>query len=127
MLIPLEGKVLIDATNGGGSPGGPSGAEEVAGKAPGALVVKAVNTVFAPIFPQAADRPGRASMVFCGDDASAKHMVTGLLRDLGFEPVDAGPLEAARELEAFARLVIALAYRQGRGPFAYRLAPPEDL
>ena len=36
--------------------------------------------------------------------------------DLGFEPVDAGPLRHARLLEPLAMLWISLAYVQGLGP-----------
>ena len=43
-----------------------------------------------------------------------------LARDAGYEPVDAGGIDAAADIEAFARLVIGIAYRQGRGPFFYR-------
>ena len=32
------------------------------------------------------------SMFLCGDDPDAKKVVTGLVAELGFEPVDAGPL-----------------------------------
>jgi predicted dinucleotide-binding enzyme len=41
--------------------------------------------------------------------------------------VDAGPLARAAELEAFARLVIALALDQGRRPFFYLLRGPAEL
>jgi hypothetical protein len=126
-LGPLEGATLIDATNYGGEPSGLSGAEKIAARAAGARVVKAINTVFAPMYPEAAKRPGVAHMLVAGDDASAKETVSTLVRDLGFEPIDAGPLTSARGLEAMAELVIDLAYRQGRGPFAYRFAPVDDV
>jgi predicted dinucleotide-binding enzyme len=59
-------------------------------------------------------------MVYCGDDREAKAAAARLIADAGFEPVDAGELDRAPDLEAFARLVIGIAYRQGRGPFVYR-------
>ncbi len=126
-LGPLDGKLLIDATNFSGTPGGQSGAEKIAVLAPGARVVKAVNTVFAGQYPLAAARPGRASMVICGDDAAAKAAAASLMADLGFEPIDAGELKVASDIEAFARLVIGIAYQQKRGPFAYRFAPADQL
>lgn len=126
-LGPLDGRVLIDATNGLGAPGGPSGAQQVAALAPGARVVKAVNTVFQAMYPEAAAHPGRAAMLICGDDAAAKQTAATLMADLGFEPIDAGGLEVAADVEAFARLVIGIAYRQGRGPFAYRFAAVDQL
>jgi len=44
-----------------------------------------------------------------------------LISDVGFEPVDAGPLRIARYTEPFALLVAQLAYEGDRGPaLAYR-------
>jgi hypothetical protein len=114
----LDGKVLVDATNDLRPE--PGGALEIARRLPAARVVKAFNTVFARLY----DAVGRAetppALVFCGDDEEAKAAAAGLIRDAGFEPVDAGGLERAPDVEAFARLVIRLAYDQGRGPFLYR-------
>ena len=111
----IGGKVLIDATNN--LSGGPDGAE-IAAMARGAHTVKAFNTVFAQFF---ADPPATPpTLVFAGDDQAAKDTVAGLIRDAGFDPVDAGDHGQAADLEAFARLVIGIAYRQGKGPFIYR-------
>jgi len=113
---PLHGKVLIDATNN--LSGGPDGLE-IAGLTAGARVVKAFNTVFATFFHDTP--PARAaSLVLCGDDAGAKETVATLARDVGFDPIDAGGTEVTPQVEAFAQLVIGIAYRQGRGPFVYR-------
>ena len=112
----LRGKVLVDATNNLG--GGPDGTA-IAALAPGVSVVKAFNTVFAQFFHQV--RPERpASLVYCGDAAEAKATVASLIADAGFEPVDAGGSDQTAGIEAFARLVIGIAYRQGRTPFVYR-------
>jgi 8-hydroxy-5-deazaflavin:NADPH oxidoreductase len=112
---PLESTVVIDATNN--LSGGPDGAA-IAAMAPGARVVKAFNTVFAQFF---AEPPKPApSLVYAGDDAAAKELVAGLIREAGFDPVDAGGSEATAQVEAFAKLVIGIAYAQGRGPFVYR-------
>jgi len=116
---PLEGRILVDATNN--LSGGPDGAA-LAALVPGARVVKAFNTVFATFMHDTPpERP--ASLVLCGDDAEAKEVVSGLVRDAGFEPVDAGGAERTGDVEALARLVIGLAYAQGRGPFVYRFEP----
>lgn len=112
---PLDGKVLIDATNN--PSGGPDGAE-IAALAPGAHVAKAFNTVFAT-FMHDTPPAKRASLVFCGDDG-ARDAVARLIDDAGFEPVDAGGREKSGDVEALARLVIGIAYGQGRGPFVYR-------
>lgn len=118
----LEGRVLLDATNDLSGRG--SGTEGVAELAPAARVVKGFNTVFAALYDDvlAAERP--PSLVLCGDDAAAKEAVSTLARDAGYEPVDVGGLSEAGLLDALARLVTGLAYRQGRGPFVYRFEAP---
>ncbi|HTS82511.1 MAG TPA: NAD(P)-binding domain-containing protein [Myxococcaceae bacterium] len=101
-----------------------SGAEDLARKARGALVVSAFNTVpsevlFA-VFHRRSKDP-RPSLLYCGDDAKAKKVAAGLIRDVGFEPVDAGPLRIARYTEPFTLVVARLAYNGDRGPgLAYR-------
>jgi predicted dinucleotide-binding enzyme len=54
-------------------------------------------------------------MLICGDDTEAKKVVAGLAQQLGFEPVDVGPLRSARYLEAVAMLWIDMALLQGFG------------
>jgi predicted dinucleotide-binding enzyme len=47
-----------------------------------------------------------------------------LIRNVGFAPVDAGPLQVARYTEPFALLVARLAYEGKGGPkLAYRFEP----
>ncbi len=54
-------------------------------------------------------------------DAHAKDVTARLIRDVRFEPVDAGPLRIARYIEPFTMLVGQLAYEGDRGPaLAYR-------
>ena len=118
---PLDGKVLLDCTNGAQS-GGRSGGEQVAAWAPKAHVVKIFNTTG---FENMADpRYGAeaATMFYAGDDAGAKETAARLANELGFDQVDAGPLANARYLETLAAFWGALAYGQhmGRG-IAFRL------
>ena len=54
-------------------------------------------------------------MFYCGDDAAAKVTAKELITDIGFDPVDAGPLASARYLEPLAMLYIHLAFKQGWG------------
>lgn len=93
-----------------------SGAEEIAKMASGAKVVKAFNHVYAQIIhssPQFGNR--KANVFIAGDDIEAKQTVANLIKDIGFEPVDSGPLQNARYLEPLAELCVQLAYAQGKG------------
>ena len=76
-----------------------SGAEELARKIPKARVVAAFNTVPSEVLFDVYEARRRAScpsLVYCGDDRRGKQMAAGLIRDAGFDPVDAGPLRIAR-------------------------------
>ncbi|HEX8717020.1 MAG TPA: NAD(P)-binding domain-containing protein [Gemmatimonadaceae bacterium] len=101
-----------------------SGAEELARRFPGARIVSAFNTVPSEVLFgvfEARDHTSRPSLVYCGDDTDAKGVTAGLIRDAGFDPVDAGPLRIARYTEPFALLVAQLAYERDGGPeLAYR-------
>jgi hypothetical protein len=101
-----------------------SGAEALAKKVPRALVVAAFGTVPSEVLfgVFAAKRKAkRPSLVYCGDDRGAKELAAGLIRDVGFDPVDAGPLRIARYSEPFTLLIGRLAYEGDRGPeLAYR-------
>ena len=46
----------------------------------------------------------------CGDDDEAKTLVEVLVRDLGAQRVDAGPLAAARPVEPAMTLLVRFAY-----------------
>jgi predicted dinucleotide-binding enzyme len=101
-----------------------SGAETLAQKVPDARVVSAFGTVPSEVLFDvfaARRKANRPSLVYCGDDARAKKVAAGLIRDVGFDPVDAGPLAAARFLEPFTLLIARLAYETKGGPrLAYR-------
>ena len=101
-----------------------SGAEELAKKVPKARVVSAFNTVPSEVLFgvfEARRKASRPSLIYCGDDASGKKIAVELIRDVGFDPVDAGPLRIARYTEPFALLVAQLAYEGDGGPeLAYR-------
>jgi 8-hydroxy-5-deazaflavin:NADPH oxidoreductase len=94
-----------------------SAAEEIAKWSGGGAVVQAFNTVYAERLDEAPERDQRAvTVAYCGDDADAGAVVATLIRDLGFDPLDAGPLRNARYLEPFAQLVVYLVREQGLGP-----------
>jgi predicted dinucleotide-binding enzyme len=54
-------------------------------------------------------------MFICGDDDAAKRVTADLVKQLGFEPVDAGDLTLARLLEPYALVWIHMALRRGFG------------
>jgi len=101
-----------------------SAAEELAKKVPKARVVSAFNTVPSEVLFsvfEARRKATKPSLVYCGDDKRSKGIATELIRDVGFEPVDAGPLRIARYTEPFALLIGQLAYGGNEGPeLAYR-------
>jgi predicted dinucleotide-binding enzyme len=90
-----------------------SAGEAVARWAKGAKVIKALNTTGSGNMLNPRYGNEALSMFMCGDDTDAKKLVTGLIADLGFEPVDAGGLTQARYLEPLAMLWISMAYRYG--------------
>src|SRR5690349_4051559 len=101
-----------------------SGAEALAKKVPKARVVCAFNTVPSEVLFgvfEAERKKTRPGLVYCGDDQRAKDVAVKLINDVGFEPVDCGPLRIARYTEPFALLVAQLAYEGEGGPeLAYR-------
>jgi len=54
----------------------------------------------------------RLTAFVAGDDAAAKKAVLAMARDIGFDPVDAGPLKNARLLEPIGYLNIQLVFVQ---------------
>jgi predicted dinucleotide-binding enzyme len=117
---PLVGKIVIDCVNpllpdlsGLALGTTTSAAEEIAKLIPQAKVVKCFNTLGAANFAQPQFGDVTASMLYAGDDASAKLVVSELGTQLGFEMIDAGPLSQARWLEALAMLWISMAYKYG--------------
>ena len=103
-----------------------SGAEVLARKARRAKVVSAFGTVPSEVlfgvFRAKRRRLKRPSLLYCGDDRAAKRIVMRLIRDVGFEAIDAGPLRTARYLEPFTMAMAQLAYEGERGPeIAYRI------
>jgi 8-hydroxy-5-deazaflavin:NADPH oxidoreductase len=102
-----------------------SGAEELAKRLPRARIVAAFNTVPGEVLSRVYDtrqEGARPSIVYCGDDRPANKVAATLIRDIGFDPVDAGPLAIARYTEPFALLIAQLAYGGKDGPeLAYRI------
>ena len=109
------GKIVIDPINplkadySGLATGERSAAEELQELLPDAAVVKAFNTVLAS---KQAEPTADEGMVldgfYAGNDGKAKGIVAGWLSVIGYRPIDAGDLSAARALEHMAFLNISL-------------------
>jgi hypothetical protein len=110
-LGDLSGKVVIDATN---SFGASQGGAALQASVPSAKVVKAFNTTGAENMGDAKRLAHAPVMPICGDDALARQLVMGLARDVGFEPLDVGPIKGAELLETLARLWVTVARSSGR-------------
>jgi 8-hydroxy-5-deazaflavin:NADPH oxidoreductase len=117
----IDGKILIDATNAltadmklalGYST---SGAEELQKKAPKAKVVKCFNTVFAQHMDTGKVNGQTLSVFAASDDQVARDQVLKIASDIGFDAINAGPLENARHLEPLAFFNIQLGYVLGNG------------
>ena len=102
----LEGKVVVDTTNQYGSGPMPADGETAAafnaGRMPGARYVKSFNTLTSAFQGETAGRTGDDRVVqwVCGDDAEAKALVSGLIEDMGYVPVDLGGTADCEVMEA---------------------------
>ena len=100
-----------------------SGAELLAQRVPDAHVVSAFSTVPSEVlFPVYARRKHAThpDLIYCGDSQDAKNVAATLIRDVGFNPIDVGPLRAARLLEPFVLIIAQLAYAGDAPELAYR-------
>jgi predicted dinucleotide-binding enzyme len=115
----LACKVVVDVTNkptpdlADLSAPATSAAEQLAALLPDTHVVKAFNTAFASRMAEPTVDGIAVDGFVAGDDPDAKARVLELVGELGFRPVDAGPLPMARALEAIAWLNIYLNLSQG--------------
>jgi 8-hydroxy-5-deazaflavin:NADPH oxidoreductase len=106
--VDLDGKIVVDTTNQFGAggweelPDGLTAAQLNQRRMPGARLVKSFNTLTAAFQTSEAGRDAESRVVqwVCGDDAEAKEIVSQLIRDAGFEPVDVGGLADATVMEA---------------------------
>jgi 8-hydroxy-5-deazaflavin:NADPH oxidoreductase len=124
----LAGKIVVDVSNRPTpSPDGAptSIAEELDDKLPGTSVVKAFNTAFASRMADPKAGAIAPDGYVAGDDAAAKQTVLDVVESIGFRPVDAGSLAAARTLEGMAWLNISRAIANGTWQDAWVLVGPE--
>lgn len=137
VLAPLvDGKIVIDTANAIVRPpaaaGGPvipqlrhlpttSAAEQLAARLPNARVVKAFNAQGAEIIDNPVFDGVAASNFYCGDDEEARRTVASLIADVGFEPVDLGPLRSARQLEMLTLLWFEMTATAGTRDIAFKV------
>ena len=102
----LAGKVVIDTTNQFGAgprpDDGQTAASFNAARMPGARYTKSFNTLTSGFQAQTASRTGDDRVVqwVCGDDAGAKQLVSGLIEEMGYVPVDLGGTASCAVMEA---------------------------
>jgi 8-hydroxy-5-deazaflavin:NADPH oxidoreductase len=107
-LPPRPGRILVDATNQWAAPPPESvvdvldvgGSEWVASLVPDAHVIKAFDNMYGPVI--AADPVtdhGRRILFYAGDHRGAKDRFRALVVELGFSPVDLGPLVMGRLMQ----------------------------
>merc|ERR1711971_208669 len=95
----LEGKVVIDVSNRNSIYAkGESQAEYLQSILPRSAVVKAFDVLSAYAL-ESGGIQGSKEVFYAGDVHSAKEEVSGLIRTLGFSPIDRGALRNAREIE----------------------------
>jgi predicted dinucleotide-binding enzyme len=118
----LSGKVLLDCTNPVDSDfthltigHTTSAGEEVARLVPQARVVKIFNTNGAKNMADPDYGGHKVSMLYAGNDADANRLAAQLAAEIGFEPIELGPLEYSRLLESLAMTWIVLARHRGLG------------
>jgi predicted dinucleotide-binding enzyme len=122
----LEAKVTIDATNAfrGRNEEFDSNAHEVRSIV-GGPTAKSFNLNFANIYAEIGNQRVRPSNLYCAEDG-AREVTELLIRDAGYDPVDAGGLDRARMLEDHLELLFAV-NQAGLGPFFVRYASPGAL
>jgi NADPH-dependent F420 reductase len=111
-LGSLDGKIIIDPSmpSDAGEDGyyvslvETSSAEMIQSWNPGARVVKAFATLGSFVIDDPEVVGGPVTVPIASDDRAAKEQVGKIIQAMGLDPVDAGPLRLARELEALQRL-----------------------
>lgn len=126
-LGDLSGKIIIDPTNHyerdeSGIPVMltlPSNAEAIQAAAPGAMVVKAFNTLNWQQMVDPDSSGGPVTIPLVGDSKDAKAEVASLVEGMGLEAIDLGPLSYAGYVEGM--LIVWMNARINGQPFDYHL------
>jgi predicted dinucleotide-binding enzyme len=98
-----DGRILVDATNRplDEDTKGKTASEVIASYAPGARVVKALNTVVVKWIQDYSNKKPKTVLFLSGDDADAKQKLARALAETGFVPVDLGGLIDGGRLHQF--------------------------
>lgn len=117
-----KGKIIIDATNplkadlsGLMHLDGMSGGERIQSLLPQSKVIKTFNTTGSENMEKVSEFDQSPTMQLAGDDSKAKEIVSKFITQVGFSPVDSGPLSRSNILEYVALNWISLAYKAGQG------------
>jgi predicted dinucleotide-binding enzyme len=89
-----NGRILVDATNRPSDEDakGKTSSEIIASYAPGAKVIKALNTLVVNWIPDSSENKHKLVLFMSGDDKAAKQKLARVLDEAGFVPVDLGGL-----------------------------------
>jgi predicted dinucleotide-binding enzyme len=126
-LGDIGGKIIIDPTNAfeitddnlSKRTTETSMGESLQIAAPDSFVVKALNSVWYGTMADISSSGGPVTVPLAGNDENAKVRVAELLRDIGFDSIDLGPIEYAREIEGM--LILWMNARLNGHPFDYYL------
>ena len=98
-----SGRILVDATNR--TPDveteGKTASEVIASYAPGARIVKALNTLVVNWIQDYSNEKPKLVLFLSGDDTDAKRKLADALEETGFVPVDLGGLIEGGKLQDF--------------------------
>jgi hypothetical protein len=111
--LDLDGKLVIDCTNGGDTAQGTT-VEMIAASAPAATIVKAFNTLGVENFRTPGFSGGRPDLLYVSSDDSRRESLETLISDVGLNPVRVGDLASTGVLDAATRFWFALAGVFGR-------------
>jgi 8-hydroxy-5-deazaflavin:NADPH oxidoreductase len=124
-----SGKVVVDVSNRptpSATGAATSAAEELQARLPNSKVVKAFNTLFASRQTDPKIGGLKADAFVAADDKAAKQTVLDAVESVGFRPVDAGSLAAARTLEGMGWLNISRNLAGGTWQDAWILVGPDN-
>jgi 8-hydroxy-5-deazaflavin:NADPH oxidoreductase len=124
-----SGKVVVDVSNRptpSATGAATSAAEELQARLPNSKVVKAFNTLFASRQTDPEIGGLKADAFVAADDKAAKQTVLDAVESVGFRPVDAGSLAAARTLEGMGWLNISRNLAGGTWQDAWILVGPDN-